>query len=277
VSGAVRFVVPAAPADAVEESLFEWFGDVAFSAAREASGDLSVWVGREDAAEAKAILERFGVPGVLSFEEAARDWVAEAAALRKSVAVGRYLLDPHDGALATAPAPGQVRIHLPAARAFGTGSHESTRLALRLLLGEALSGRRVLDVGCGAGTLAFVAALEGAAWTAAFDLDLDAALATREHARANRIGRVGAFAGPLDALRDGARFDVAAANMILEEVAPLLGGIRRRLDPGGRLVSSGLLAEREREWDDLLWRSGFRVIRSLTENEWLGTVAESFE
>ncbi|HQR47621.1 MAG TPA: 50S ribosomal protein L11 methyltransferase [Thermoanaerobaculia bacterium] len=274
-SGAIRFVVPAALADAVEENLFEGLGDVAFSASRGPAGDLSVWVEPGDAAEARTRLERLGAPGLCGVEEPPRDWVAAAAALRRSVVLGRYLLDPHDGPLATAPAPGTIRLHLPAARAFGTGSHESTRLAVRLLLAEPLAGRRVLDVGCGAGTLAFVAALEGARWTAALDLDLDAALATREHARANRVGRVGVFAGPLSALRVDAPFDVIVANMIQEEVAPLLPGIRRRLARGGRLLSAGLLVERRREWEDLLSRSRLRVVSDLAENEWLGTAAEA--
>jgi ribosomal protein L11 methyltransferase len=277
VSGTVRFVIPAAQADTVEENLFERFEEIPLSAARGAIGDLSIWVERGDAAEVRAILERLGASGVPSFEEPPRDWVAEASSLRRSAVVGSYLLDPHDGALATSPAAGQFRLFLPAARAFGTGSHESTRLAIRLLLCEPLAGRRVLDVGCGAGTLAFVAALEGAAWTAAFDLDVDAAIATREHARANGIARAGVFAGPLEALQGGVRFDVIVANMILEEVAPLLPGIRARLLPCGRLLSSGLLVEREKEWEDLLRRNGFRVVSSFTENEWLGTSAESFE
>jgi len=275
VSAAVRFEVPAAQADAVEAGLFEGFGEIAFSAARGARGELLIWVDRDDAAEAAATLARAGLGLLAPFEEAARDWVAESAALRRSVLVGRYLLDPHDGELATAPGPGQTRLWLPAARAFGTGSHESTRLALGLLLREPLSGRSVLDVGCGAGTLAFVAALEGAARVVAFDLDVDAALATREHARANRIPRLATYAGPLEALRPGALFDVVVANMILEEVAPLLPGLRVRLAGGGRLLSSGLLVERQRPWEELLGRNGFRVARRVVENEWLGTAAEA--
>ena len=274
---AVRFEVPAAQADGVEENLFEWFGGIPFSSVRSSNGRLSIWLRRPDAAEAKAILASLGVTDLTPFEEIPRDWVAEAAALRKSVVVGRYLLDPHDDPLATATTSGQIRLFLPAARAFGTGSHESTRLAIRLLLDEELRGRRVLDVGCGTGTLAFVAALEGAAGAVAFDIDPDAALATREQGRANRIPRLFVFAGPLDALRRGARFDLIVANMVCEEAAPLLSGLRRRLSPGGRLLSSGLLVEHGPEWEDLLRRNGFRVVRTVTENEWLGTAAEFSE
>jgi ribosomal protein L11 methyltransferase len=277
IEGTVRFEVPAALADAVEKDLFEWFGGIPLSAVRGATGELSIWVSPSEAADAKAILERLGAGRLTPFEESPRDFLAEAAALRRSVVVGRYLLDPHDGDLATGARPGQIRLSLPAARAFGTGAHESTRLAIRLLLGEELVGRSVLDAGCGAGTLGFVAALEGAAPVVAFDIDPDAGLAARSQGVANGISHLRVFVGPLAALRPAARFDVIVANLILEEVAPLLPGLRTRLSAGGRLLSSGLLVECRREWEDLLRGHGFRVVRDLTENEWLGTAAESVE
>jgi ribosomal protein L11 methyltransferase len=201
--------------------------------------------------------------------EEARDWVAEAAALQKSVVVGSYLLDPHEGERAT-PAEGRTRLHVPAERAFGTGSHESTRLALRLLLEAPLAGARVLAVGCGAGTLAFVAALEGAARAVAFDIDPDAAFATRAGARRNGTARVAPFAGPTEALSADAPFDVVVANMIAEELAPLLPEIARRMRAGALLVTSGQLAERRDEWDGVLRRAGFEPERELTEGEWIG-------
>ena len=271
-SPAVRIELPAASAAMFEEDLlFEEMGDLPFSSTSGADGRVLVWVERADLAEALARLEGLGAGGLSTFEEEDADWLARSAALRLPVLVERYLFDPHEGERATAAPAGVRRLFLPAARAFGTGSHESTRLAVRLLLGEDLRGRRVLDVGCGAGTLAFVAVLEGAARAVAFDLDLDAVLATREQARANGIERLDVFAGPLDALAGGARFDVIVANMIHEEVAPLLPGLRARLASGGRLLCSGQLVERREEWEELLRRSDFHLVRSILENEWLGT------
>ncbi len=230
-----------------------------------------MWVDSEDLPAALAALAALGLSGLSTFKEIPRDWVAESAALRRAVLVERYLFDPHDGDLATAPPPGVRRLFLPAVRAFGTGSHESTRLAVRLLLAEDLRGACVLDVGCGTGTLAFVAALEGAARVVAFDLDREAAFATREQAFANGVPRVAAFAGPLEALVPAARFDVIAANMIHEETAPLLPAFLTHLAPGGRLLCSGQLVERRGEWEDLLRREGFRSVRLLEENEWFGS------
>ena len=179
---------------------------------------------------------------------------------------GAYLFDPHDGDLATASG---VAAYLPAV-ARSAPARTNHAPAVRLLA-EELAGARVLDVGCGTGTLAFVAALEGAGRVVAFDVDREAAFATREQARANAVPRIAAFAGPLEALAAHARFDVIAANMIHEETAPLLPGLRAHLASGGRLLCSGQLAEREGEWEILLRKEGFRRVRALRENEWLGT------
>ena len=270
---AVRIEVPAALAERIEENedFLEGLGDLEFSSTVSTDGNVLIWVDSVDRAEALARLAAIGLPGLSTFEEIPRDWVAESAALRLAVLVDRYLFDPHDGALATQAPPGARRLFLPAVRAFGTGSHESTRLAVRLLLALDLRGARVLDVGCGTGTLAFVAALEGARHVVALDVDPYAAFATREQARANGILGVSAFAGPLDALAARTRFDVIVANMIQEEVAPLLPAILDRLEPGGRLLCSGQLAERTGEWEIFLRRSGFRLVSSLTENEWFAS------
>jgi len=67
------------------------------------------------------------------------------------------------------------------------------------------------------------------------------------------------------------RFDVIVTNMIQEEVAPLLAGLRTRLVRAGRLLVSGQLVERRTEWDELLRTNGFSPVRSMIENEWLGT------
>ncbi|HEX2799929.1 MAG TPA: 50S ribosomal protein L11 methyltransferase [Thermoanaerobaculia bacterium] len=271
-AAAVRIEVPAALAASFEESgFFEGMGDVTFSASLAPDGRLFVWVEAHDLTAALARLEELGVRGLSTFEEKTTDWVAESAGLRKAVLVERYLLDPHDDQLATPEPPGIRRLFLPAVRAFGTGSHESTRLALRVLLSEDLRGARVLDVGCGTGTLAFVAALEGARHVVAFDVDPHAAFATREQARANGIPRLHTFAGPPAALRDEVRFDIIVANMIHEEIAPLLPLFRTRLLSNGLLLCSGQLAERRGEWDDLLQRSGFHSVRSIAENEWFGS------
>ena len=153
---AIRFLLSFAPGEDVDGPLSEALGEFQVSWFEAASG-VTLYAERADAEAVGSALVAAGLTVLEREEEADRDWVAASAALRTAVVVGRYLLDPHDGERA-APAGSRRRIHLPAARAFGTGSHESTRIAVRLLAQEMVPGAVVLDVGCGAGTLAFVAA-----------------------------------------------------------------------------------------------------------------------
>lgn len=268
-TGAIRLTVAGAPRD-LEDRLFELLADIPGSWTR--LGDaVSVWVDPAHLTETSAALASAGLAFTQEAEEA-RDFVAEAAALQRPVEVGRYLLDPHDGERATAPGE-RVRLHVPAERAFGTGSHESTRLAMRLLLAQDLRGKRVLDVGCGAGTLAFVAVAEGAARAVAFDVDPDAAFATRAGARRNALAGVSPFAGPIEALSLSSAFDAVFANLIAEELAPLLSGIVLRMRSGGTLVTSGQLGERRGAWEETLAAAGLSVLGSEVEGEWIGFVA----
>lgn len=270
-SGGIRFTVAAPPAD-LEEALFEILAGIPASWVPAPAGGLAIVVAAGDEDEAASALAAAGVAAVRS-SEPERDWIAESAAFRRPVAVGGYLLDPHDGDAATDPGA-RRRLHVPATRAFGTGSHESTRLAMRLLLDEGPAGKSVLDVGCGVGTLALVAAAEGARRVVAFDIDPDAAFATRSTARANALPGLAAFAGPIEALGPAFPFDLVVANLIAEELGPLLPGIAKRLRRGGRLVTAGQLLDREAEWRDALRKSGLEALRSAVEGEWLGTIAE---
>jgi ribosomal protein L11 methyltransferase len=127
-------------------------------------------------------------------------------------------------------------------RAFGTGTHETTRLCLEALEEETTRRplRRVLDLGTGAGLLAVAAAKRGAAFVAGVDNDPEATTAARRHAELNAV-RIHVVQG------DGGRpfrpssFDLVLANLM----APLL--LERRLElrglltPGAALVLSGLL------------------------------------
>ena len=266
-------LAPPAPGKDLDEVLFEALAGLEVSWASDSEGT-QLWAEGRTAEEVREALEASGLAPLSEQEEPDRDWEVESAVLRCPVPVGRYLLDPHEGERATSPGR-RTRLFVPAARAFGTGSHESTRLSVRLLLQEIVPGASVLDVGCGAGTLAFVAASEGAARVVAFDLDLDAALATREHAAAGgrRLRSVRTFAGSMAALRTGVRVDVVVANMLEEELRPLLSDLGGLLGAGGLLLTSGQLREREEPWLGDLSAAGFGSFRIVAENEWLGVAA----
>jgi ribosomal protein L11 methylase PrmA len=103
----------------------------------------------------------------------------------RPVEVGPFFVRP-PWVVADVPA-GLVELQLDAGRAFGTGAHPSTRLALAALAERVSMGTSVLDVGCGSGALAVGSALLGAAPVVAFDIDPEAVAATLDNARRNDV------------------------------------------------------------------------------------------
>lgn len=148
------------------------------------------------------------------------------------------------------PAEAKVPLLLDPGLAFGTGTHSTTRLCLEWLDSADLSGKHVLDFGCGSGILAIAAGKLGAAKLTALDNDPQALIATRENAERNGIA-ADQIDIQLPPLAEGFHCDVILANILAEplrQLAPLFATV---LKPGGALVLSGLLAEQA---DELLAR-----------------------
>ena len=139
---------------------------------------------------------------------------------------------------APTPAPGGLVVTIDPGPTFGSGAHATTRLVLEALVRLPLAGARVLDVGCGSGVLAVVAARLGAAEVVAVDVELACIEATVGNAGANGVERqVRATLEPLAALVGA--FDVVVANVLLptfEAVAPELRRLATRT-----VVVSGML------------------------------------
>jgi ribosomal protein L11 methyltransferase len=131
--------------------------------------------------------------------------------------------------------------------AFGTGSHPTTRLCLKWLEQNLLAGTcettSVLDYGCGSGILAIAARKLGASPVVGTDVDAQAITASRDNAERNQV-EAAFFAS--DVLPTGT-FDVLVANILtnpLKALMPLLAG---RVNKGGRIALSGILAEQADE------------------------------
>ena len=177
---------------------------------------------------------------------------------------------PH---LAYEASGGEVVIDLAPGLAFGTGQHQSTRLALALLA-DAMTeapARTVLDVGTGSGILAVAAAQLGAQTITAVDIDPLAVDAARETARRNGVAdqvQVSEGSVPTDQ-----RYGLVLANL----TADLLQGLASELGdaalPGGRLIASGFLHARKQEVADALEKAGFSVAQAQSEDEWSALLA----
>ena len=169
-----------------------------------------------------------------------QDWVRLTQAQFSPLIVGRRLWV---GAHWHEPPADRLVVRLDPGLAFGTGSHPTTRLSLRLLESRLRGGERVLDYGCGSGILAIAAARLGAAAVDAVDVDAQAVEVAATNAAENRV-TVRTFlpeALPPD------QYDVVIANILAQPLivlAPLLASLVVR---GGRLALSGLLSTQAEE------------------------------
>ena len=177
------------------------------------------------------------------------DWLAATRASIPPIRAGRYYV--HGSHLPPARG-GMVDLEVDAGPAFGSGEHETTRGCLLALdrLARRHTVRRALDLGCGTGILALAIAKTWGADVVAADIDAAAVRTARDNARLNGVAGLvsvtasdGMRAAPV---RQGALYDLIAANILARPLIAFAPGLAARLAPGGVVVLSGLLARQER-------------------------------
>ena len=184
--------------------------------------------------------------------------------------------------------PGETVISLDPGMAFGTGQHPTTRMCLlalqqgtgsrQQLEERELAGRDVLDLGCGSGILAIAAAALGAESCLAVDIEEQAVAASLANAALNDFEeRIDVRLGSVDAVPAGSTFDLVLANINAATIIALARDIYGLVKPGGRLIASGIIAERAAACEEALLAAGFSVRQRMTEGEWRAIVAERIQ
>jgi len=175
--------------------------------------------------------------------------------------------------------PGETRlvVRINPAMAFGTGTHPTTQLCLRLLEGHLVPGEAVIDVGCGSGILSIAALQMGATRVLAVDVDSQAVASTLENAALNNLppGVLETGKGSVEEILTG-RFTIREAPLVLVNIlAPVIvrlfgQGLRHLVSDGGRLLLSGILEEQEPGVQQAAEDAGFKMIDRLTDGDWVG-------
>jgi ribosomal protein L11 methyltransferase len=160
--------------------------------------------------------------------------------------------------------PDAVVVRLDPGLAFGTGTHPTTAVCLQILDALPLSGRTVIDYGCGSGILGIAALKMGAAHVIAVDLDPQALLATRENAVRNNVSSGIEVQGVPARLRPAS---CVVANILagpLIELAPILTAA---CEAGGDLLLSGLL-KTQAYAVKAAYTSGFDIVQVVGRDDW---------
>ncbi len=168
------------------------------------------------------------------------------------------------------PGPGETVVSLDPGSAFGTGSHETTALCAERIDALLAPGSTVLDLGCGSGILAIIAARLGAGFVEAIDIDPLAVKVAAENCAVNRVA-VDVHAGELKGARRP-RYDFIVANIIADVIAALAADIPDRLAPGGIFVASGIIAEKSQRVLDACRAAGLALAESHRKGDWCAYV-----
>lgn len=231
----------------------------------------------ENPAEAVSFLtERFTAEGIWneisSANCAEEDWINNWRKYFKPIPVGEHLLvrpmweEEYD-------AGDRVVLHLEPGLAFGTGTHETTRLCMELLEKYIESGDTLLDMGCGSGILSVAGLLLGAENAVGVDIDALAVKTAIANAEVNGVAdRFTGICGNLSEKVTG-KFDVVVANIVADIVILLTQDAPRFMNPDTVYIMSGIIDTRE---DDVLacLAENFELIDRREEKGWVALAAK---
>ncbi len=222
-------------------------------------------------------LEEFGLSkgkGTVSTREVSdEDWVNAWKKYYKPAKVGEMVVIKPTWEEYKAKAD-EVVIELDPGMAFGTGTHETTIMCVKLLEKYIKSGSTVFDVGCGSGILGITAAMLGAEKVVCVDIEEVSCRVSRENAEMNKVAeKVDVRCGNLLDVVSG-KADVIIANIIADIIILFSEDAMSFLTKGGIFISSGIIRDRRDEVLRKLRAEGFNILEVMEMGEWCAIAAE---
>ena len=223
-------------------------------------------------AEAKAFLsERISTLGLDATVETEgmceEDWAEAWKKYYHPIRIGRVTVVPAWEEYT--PSEGELILRMDPGMAFGTGTHETTRLVMEMLSDEIRGGERLLDVGTGSGILALAAAKLGAKVCYAYDIDPVAVRVAKENIE--KDGAENVYCGVADLL-DGVDtsepYDFVVANIVADIILRLLPSLGSVMKQGARAILSGIIGGRADDIRSVLSSYGFTLVREAEERDW---------
>lgn len=201
-----------------------------------------------------------------------KDWINNWKQYFHPIPVGEKLLIRPTWEEAYDP-QGRTVLHLEPGLAFGTGTHETTRLCLELLEKYLKPGMSLLDVGCGSGILSVAGLLLGAEKAVGVDIDALAVKTAGENAQTNGVEEK--FQGICGNLTDqvAGKYELVVANIVADIIILLTKDITRYLNPDSIYLMSGIIDTRVQEVRDAL-EPRFTILEERQEKGWFALAAK---
>ncbi|MFP3998774.1 MAG: 50S ribosomal protein L11 methyltransferase [Desulfobacterales bacterium] len=165
----------------------------------------------------------------------------------------------------------EIIIKLDPGMAFGTGTHPTTALCLRLLERHMRPGFKVLDIGTGSGILLVAAAKLGASKLYGTDCDPVAVSIAKQNLELNKVEtgiyklKTADLAGSVTGT-----WDIITANILTSTIVPMIPEIARLLADKGVFIASGILGQSSNTVTTELKNSGLKILEILPEDDWIG-------
>ncbi len=215
-------------------------------------------------------LTSLGIKGDITLEGMnEEDWSESWKQYYKPVELGRITVVPAWEKYE--PRESEIIVRMDPGMAFGTGTHETTRLVIRLMQDVLVPGSRLLDVGTGSGILSICASKLGAGSCNAYDIDPVAVKVARDNCLSD--GCTNITVGVSDLLRgvdlSGGKFDICVANIVSDIIVRMMPDIHAYLTDSAPIILSGIIASRKDEVVESVERAGYTVKKELWENDWV--------
>ena len=197
------------------------------------------------------------------------DWAEAWKKYYKPIPLGRVTIVPAWEKYEASE--GEIIIRMDPGMAFGTGTHETTRLVMKIMQDELSGGELVLDLGTGSGILSICASKLGARHCNAYDIDPVAVKVAKENAEADGCDNISV--GISDLLsgvdRSMGKYDFCVANIVADILIRMMPDVGDYLTDDAGLILSGIIAPRADEVRASAEAVGFRIVREERENDWL--------
>jgi ribosomal protein L11 methyltransferase len=199
------------------------------------------------------------------------DWANNWKKYYKPVKIGKHIVikpiwEEYD------KEPEDIVVEMDPGMAFGTGTHETTRMCVQALEKYVKHDHTVFDIGTGSGILAITAAKLKAKEVIAVDLDPVAVDSAKENVKFNSIDNIKVLYGNLMDVVEG-KADIVVANIIAEIIILLTEDVKKFIMPGGMFIASGIIRERKDDVVNKLETSGFDIIEVNYDGEWVCIVS----